>query len=103
MVYSKSSLNFSWIGLEKFLIVLLMSLEKLNSVKTYSGYKSSERPLSFVLNNIEIIVEEIIETKLIENKGQKRDRRQLFKVRGNDKNSYTLYHSLDSSEWFIDF
>jgi len=73
---------------------------RLEDIKTYSGFKADEKPLSFNFLGKEIKVMQILETKLVESIDDKQSRKHIFKVLGDDNKTYTL--CLDKcSEWYV--
>ncbi|MFN3467551.1 MAG: hypothetical protein ACK4WF_07615 [Candidatus Brocadiales bacterium] len=59
-------------------------------VKSYSGYRAEERPMSFFLGDREYKVKEILRTTH-EERGRKRIR--SFKVLTEEKEVYKLYYA----------
>lgn len=61
-------------------------------VKTYSGYRADERPLSFFLGQREFRVEELLD------RWHGPDH-AYFKLRADDGNLYILRHHLEDDCW----
>ncbi len=66
------------------------------SVKTYSGFKADERPLSFLLGKKEVRVSEIFDSWYGPDS-------VYFKVKGDDRNIYILKHNESGDRWELDF
>ncbi len=68
-------------------------------VKSYSGYKAEERPVSFYLGDKEHKVKEILRTTH-EERGKKRIR--SFKVLTEEKEVYKLYYAEEEDQWYLE-
>ncbi len=66
------------------------------SVKTYSGFKADERPLSFLMGEREIHVSEIFDSWYGPDYVS-------FKIKGDDRNIYILKHNESEDRWELDF
>jgi len=61
-------------------------------VKTYSGYKADERPVSFVIRERVFQVEACLDRWYGEG-------HSYFKVRADDGYIYTIRHEMDTNQW----
>jgi len=61
-------------------------------VRTYSGYKADERPLSFTLGDRSFEVVEVLD-------GWYGQDHAYFKLLADDGNRYILRHHMDSDSW----
>jgi len=61
-------------------------------VKTYSGYKADERPISFVIGTRKFEVEECLDRWYGEGYG-------YFKLRADDGYIYIIRHDMDTNQW----
>lgn len=78
---------------------LNMSDKKIEVI-TYSGYRSEERPRSFVIDGEKIEVIGILRMWIEEGR-ENRERKRFFKVKGSDGYIYTLFYDEKSSDWFL--
>jgi hypothetical protein len=70
-------------------------------VKTYDGYRSGERPCSFVLGGEKIVVAEIV-SRWVEEGAEDRRQKRFFRVKGDDGFTYLLSHIELTGEWFLE-
>ena len=77
-----------------------MEMTKISDVKTYSGYKTDERPLSFSYKGKTVSIVKTIVTKYLELNSPDRIRRVQYEVIGDDNISYYLLYDVNRSEWF---
>lgn len=63
-------------------------------VKTYSGYKADERPISFSIGNLNIEIINIIDRWID-------PECDYFRVRGEDGKAYTMIHNRDRDAWHM--
>ena len=68
-------------------------------VKSYSGYRAEERPMSFFLGEREHRVKEILRSTH-EERGRKRIR--SFKVLTEGKEVYSLYYAEEEDQWYLE-
>jgi len=61
-------------------------------VQCYSGYKSDERPISFIIDDKRLKVEKIIDQ-------WRTPEYECFKVLADDGRKYILKHDLRNDEW----
>lgn len=69
-------------------------------VTIYAGYRGSERPQSFLFEGNTVVVAGI-ERMWVEEERKTRMQKRFFAVTGSDAYAYTLYHELESGEWFL--
>ena len=69
-------------------------------VKCYSGYKSNERPSSFIIEDREVMVMDI-EGSWFEEDENSRERRACFRVRADDGDLYLLARDESSNFWML--
>lgn len=67
---------------------------KIKSVQCYSGYKASERPVSFTLDSRTYNVEDLLDQWYGEDY-------TYFKVRADDGNIYILRYDFTGDEWSL--
>ena len=69
-------------------------------VTIYAGYRGAERPKSFLFegNTVEVLG---ILRMWVEEEHKTRLQKRFFTVAGDDAFAYTLYHELESGEWFL--
>jgi len=70
-------------------------------VRSYAGQKTGERPLSFVLEGETIEVAEII-SRWVEEDQSTRERKRMFKIKGDDGYTYLLSYHESSGDWFLE-
>lgn len=79
-----------------------MSPEKRKiEVISYSGYRGEEIPRSFILEDKNIGVSEIIKMWIEED--QNRGRSRGFHIKGSDGLEYILYYDEEKTEWYYRF
>lgn len=79
-----------------------MSPEKKKiKVISYSGYRGEEIPRSFILEDKDIGVSEIIKMWIEEDQNRKRLRG--FHIKGSDGIEYILYYDEEKTEWYYRF
>ena len=71
------------------------SMNRQFSVKTYSGYKADERPLSFILDDVEHYIEEIIDAWV----GKEFD---YWKVKDADGERFLIKRDKEADEWALE-
>ena len=76
-----------------------MKVERIEVV-SYSGSKSDERPMTFVLRGLRIDVLEITDHWIEESHGN-RARRRFFRIRGSDGGSHRIFTDERSGEWYL--
>jgi len=69
-------------------------------VTIYAGYRGAERPSSFVFEGRKVVVLGVVQM-WVEEEHKTRKQRRFFTVKGSDTNTYTLYHDLETGEWFF--
>lgn len=69
-------------------------------VTIYAGYRGSERPKSFLFEGNTVDVAGI-RHMWVEEEHRTRLQKRFFEVTGSDAYEYTLYHELESGEWFL--
>ncbi|HYA87685.1 MAG TPA: hypothetical protein VEI57_11540 [Nitrospirota bacterium] len=69
-------------------------------VTTYAGYRGAERPRSFVFEGSKVDVLGVVQM-WVEEEHKTRKQRRFFTVKGNDTFTYTLFHDLETGEWFF--
>jgi hypothetical protein len=70
-------------------------------VKTYSGYKANERPISFIWKSKEYIIKNL-EKIWIEENFNTRERKTIFKVKTECENVFLISYHQDEDKWFIE-
>jgi hypothetical protein len=70
-------------------------------VTAYAGYRSGERPRSFVLEGKKINVVEII-SRWVEEAAEDRRQKRFFRVKGDDGFTHVLSHIEQTGEWFLE-
>lgn len=70
-------------------------------VIAYDGYRSGEKPRSFILDGITIDIAEII-AQWIEESFHTRQQRRFFQVQGEDAASYLLSYDGQTGEWYLE-
>jgi hypothetical protein len=70
-------------------------------VTAYAGYRSEERPISFVLEGEKIGIAEII-SRWVEEGIKERKQRRFFRVKGEDGFTYLLSHAEQTGEWYLE-
>lgn len=71
-------------------------------VISYAGFKGEERPRSFVLDDNKIEVIEILKMWIEEGR-EDRERKRFFKIKGSDRNIYTLCYDEKLMNWFLHY
>lgn len=76
---------------------------KVRSIKVlaYSGYKGSEKPRAFFIENEKIEVKEIISSWRERSVDPKVYIKKYFKIKGDDGYEYTIYYDEGPKEWFL--
>lgn len=69
-------------------------------VTLYDGYRGAERPSSFVFEGSKVDVLGIVEMR-VEEEHKTRKQKRFFTIKGSDTYTYTLYHELETGEWFF--
>lgn len=64
-------------------------------VECYSGYKTDERPVSFILAGKKLVVEKIIDQ-------WRGPEFEYFKVLADDQRAYLLKHDERNAEWALE-
>lgn len=75
-----------------------MHVEQIDVI-TYSGRKSDERPLAFILRGLRIDVVEILDYWIEEGIAD-RARKRHFRIKGSDRNSHRLYYDEELGQWY---
>lgn len=76
--------------------------EKLKvGVTAYDGYRSGERPRSFVLEEENIEVAESL-SRWIEEDVRDRQQKRCFRVKGDDGSTYLFSYIGQTGEWFLE-
>ncbi len=70
-------------------------------VTAYAGYRSGERPRSFVLDGEKIVIEEVL-TRWVEEGVKDRQQKRFFRVKGDNGFSYLLSYIEQSGEWYLE-
>lgn len=70
-------------------------------VTAYAGYRSGERPSSFVLQGEKIVVAEII-SRWVEEAAEDKQQKRFFKVKGDDGFTYLLSYMEQTGEWHLE-
>ena len=70
-------------------------------VTAYAGYRSEERPCSFVLEGKKIGVKEII-SRWVEDGARNKQQRRFFRVKGDDGFTYLLSCVEQTGEWRLE-
>ena len=70
-------------------------------VTTYDGYRSGERPCSFVLEGEKIAIAEIV-SRWVEESVEDRQQRRFFRVKGDDGFTYLLSHVELTGKWYLE-
>jgi hypothetical protein len=70
-------------------------------VTAYAGYRSEERPSSFVLEGKKIGVAEII-SRWVEEGARNKQQRHFFRVKGDDGFTYLLSCVEQTGEWYLE-
>jgi hypothetical protein len=70
-------------------------------VTAYAGYRSEERPVSFVLEGEMIGIAEII-SRWVEEGAEEKKQRRFFRVKGEDGFTYLLSHDEQTGEWYLE-
>lgn len=76
-----------------------MTAERIKVV-AYSGYQGEETPRSFILQDKEIKISEIL-SMWIEESLEDKVRKRFFKVKGIDGYGYKIYYDEEAKEWFL--
>ena len=70
-------------------------------VTAYAGYRSGEKPRSFVLEGQKISVEEII-SQWVEEAAEDKQQKRCFRFKGNDRANYLLSYIEQTGEWYLE-
>ena len=70
-------------------------------VTAYAGYRSEERPISFVLEGEKIGIVEII-SRWVEEDAEDKKQRRFFRVKGEDGFTYLLSYAEQTGEWYLE-
>lgn len=70
-------------------------------VTAYAGYRSGERPRSFVLLGKKIGVAEIL-SQWVEEDARYRQQKRCFRIKGDDGLTYLLSYMEQTGEWFLE-
>lgn len=76
-----------------------MTTERIKVV-AYSGYQGEETPRSFILQDKEIKISEIL-SMWIEESLEDKVRKRFFKVKGINGYGYKIYYDEEAKEWFL--
>ncbi len=76
-----------------------MTAERIKVV-AYSGYQGEETPRSFILQDKEIKISEIL-SMWIEESLEDKVRKRFFKLKGIDGYGYKIYYDEKAKEWFL--
>ena len=76
-----------------------MTTERIKVV-AYSGYSGEETPRSFILQDKEIKISEIL-SMWIEESLEDKVRKRFFKVKGINGYGYKIYYDEEAKEWFL--
>ncbi len=76
-----------------------MTTERIKVV-AYSGYQGEETPRSFILQDKEIKISEIL-SMWIEESLEDKVRKRFFKLKGIDGYGYKIYYDEEAKEWFL--
>ncbi len=76
-----------------------MTAERIKVV-AYSGYQGEETPRSFILQDKEIKISEIL-SMWIEESLEDKVRKRFFEVKGIDGYGYKIYYDEEAKEWFL--
>lgn len=68
-------------------------------VKSYSGYKAEERPISFSVGDKEFKIKEILDTSLEEKWGK---RFRGFRVRTEDNGVFKICYHEEERLWYLE-
>jgi hypothetical protein len=69
-------------------------------VDAYSGYQGEETPRSFIFQDKQIKISEIL-SMWIEESLEDKLRKRFFKVKGIDGYGYKIYYDEEVKEWFL--
>lgn len=70
-------------------------------VKSYSGYKAEEYPVSIILNNSEIEIAELLDRWYQGDYNPDFAAADYFKVRTKDDGDLILKHEISRDQWFL--
>jgi hypothetical protein len=70
-------------------------------VAAYAGYRSGERPRSFVLLGKKIGVAEILSQR-VEEGAVDRQQKRCFRIKGDDGITYVLSYIEQTGEWYLE-
>jgi hypothetical protein len=70
-------------------------------VTAYAGYRSEERPRSFVLEGEKIGIAEII-SQWVEEDAENKLQKRRFRVKGDDGFTYLLSYNEQTGEWYLE-
>ena len=70
-------------------------------VTAYAGYRSGERPRSFVLEGENIVIAEII-SRWVEESAEDRQQKRFFRIKGDDGFTYLLSYIEQTGEWYLE-
>ena len=71
------------------------------AVTTYAGYRSAERPVSFVLEGEKIVIAEVL-SRWVEQDAEDKRQRRCFRVKGDDGFTYLLSYVEQTGEWYLE-
>jgi len=77
-----------------------MGAKKINVI-AHSGYRLSEKPKAFFIDDDRIEVKEILGSWQEGSIDPKVYIKRYFKIRGDDGYEYTIYYDEGSKEWFL--
>ncbi len=70
-------------------------------VTAYAGYRSEERPSSFVLEGEKIGIAEVL-SRWVEQDAEDKRQRRCFRVKGDDGFTYLLSYVDQTGEWYLE-
>ena len=74
-------------------------VDEMVEVITYSGYRGEEVPRRFFLREKRVEIVEVLETWIEEDFASK-ERKRLFKAKGDDGNTHQIYYNEKTLAWF---
>ena len=77
----------------------LFTMPEKIEIITYSGYRSEERPVAFVMQGERIEIVEILERRIEEGLRDK-ERKRYFTIKGSDGATHRIYQVYNTSEWY---
>lgn len=70
-------------------------------VESYAGHKADETPRRFLIDDLWLEVEEVVDRWYQVESLPEWPRANYFKVRGTDQRQYLLKHDQEVDEWFL--